>query len=64
MAPPEPKDVPDAAPPSDDPASQRPLTIYDVPRLGSGTGIAVGCVSIVAAALVAFWLIRGWMMPG
>ena len=45
---------------SDDPG--RPLTIDDVPRLGSGTGIAIGCAVIVIAAIVAFWLIRGMAM--
>jgi hypothetical protein len=47
---------------SDDPG--RPLTIDDVPRLGSGTGIAIGCAAIVIAAIVAFWLIRGIAMHG
>jgi hypothetical protein len=47
---------------SDDPG--RPLTIDDVPRLGSGTGIAIGCAVIVIAAIVAFWLIRGMAMRG
>jgi hypothetical protein len=61
MVPPDHKDDPDAPPPSEDPS--RPLTIDDVPRLGSGTGIAIGCVSIVAAAILVFWLIRGWLMP-
>jgi hypothetical protein len=62
MVPPDQKDDPDAPPPSEDPG--RPLTIDDVPRLGSGTGIAIGCVSVVAAAILVFWLIRGWLMPG
>jgi hypothetical protein len=47
---------------SDDPG--RPLTIDDVPRLGSGAGIAIGCAVIVIAAIVAFWLIRGVAMRG
>jgi hypothetical protein len=58
----EPKHDPDAPPPSEDPG--RPLTIDDVPRLGSGTGIAVGCAVIVVLAVAAFWLVRGWFMPG
>ncbi len=62
MAPAEHEDHGDAPPPSEDPS--RPLTIDDVPRLGSGSGIAIGCVSVVAAAILVFWLIRGWLMPG
>jgi len=62
MVPPDDEDDADAPPPSEDPS--RPLTIDDVPRLGSGSGIAIGCVSIVAAAILVFWLIRGWLMPG
>lgn len=61
MVPPDDKDDPDAGPPSEDPS--RPLTIDDVPRLGSGTGIAIGCVSVVAAAILIFWLVRGWLLP-
>ena len=61
-APPDEKD-PEAPgrrePISDDP---RPLTIDDVPRLGSGSGIAVGCGGFVLAAIVIFWLVRGWVM--
>ncbi len=40
----------------------RPLTIDDVPRLGSGTGIAVGCGVAVLVAIVAFWIVRGWLL--
>jgi hypothetical protein len=46
-------------PPTSDPATPRPLTIDDVPRLGSGTGVAVGCTVVVVAAIVLFWLVRG-----
>jgi hypothetical protein len=42
----------------------RPLTIDDVPRLGSGTGIAIGCLILVLAAIAAFWLVRGWLLRG
>jgi len=48
-----------SAPPSD-PVTPRPLTIDDVPRLGSGAGIAVGCSVAVAVMVVLFWLVRGW----
>ena len=48
--------------PSETPAPDRPLTIDDVPRLGSGTGIAIGCGVLVLAAIVAFWLVRGWLL--
>jgi len=51
-------------PPSSDPATPRPLTIDDVPRLGSGTGIAIGCSLVVIGAVVVFWFVRGWFMPG
>jgi hypothetical protein len=47
-------------PVSSDPA--RPLTIDDVPRLGSGTGIALGCAGLVIVATLLFWLVRGWVM--
>jgi hypothetical protein len=40
----------------------RPLTIDDVPRLGSGTGIAIGCGVAVLVAVVLFWLVRGWLL--
>jgi hypothetical protein len=42
----------------------RPLTIDDVPRLGSGAGIAIGCGFLVVVAVVLFWVIRGWLMHG
>lgn len=42
----------------------RPLTIDDVPRLGSGAGIAIGCGMLVIAAIALFWLVRGWLMHG
>jgi hypothetical protein len=45
---------------ADDP--KRPLTIDDVPRLGSGAGIAVGCGVAVLVAIVAFWIVRGWLL--
>jgi hypothetical protein len=47
---------------SDAPPPDRPLTIDDVPRLGSGAGIAIGCGGLVIAAIVLFWLLRGWLM--
>ncbi len=50
-----------SAPPSD-PITPRPLTIDDVPRLGSGAGIAVGCSVAVVALVVLFWLVRGWVL--
>ncbi len=53
---------PRSAPPSD-PVTPRPLTIDDVPRLGSGTGIAVGCAIVVVVAVLLFWIVRGWVMP-
>ena len=40
----------------------RPLTIDDVPRLGSGTGIAIGCGLLVVVAIGLFWLVRGWLL--
>jgi len=49
------------APPSDSTAP-RPLTIDDVPRLGSGSGVAIGCTVVVVVAIVLFWLLRGWLM--
>ena len=48
--------------PSEAPPPDRPLTIDDVPRLGSGTGIAIGCGVLVLAAVVAFWVVRGWLL--
>jgi hypothetical protein len=51
---------PDGEP--DEPEPRRPLTIDDVPRLGSGTGVAVGCAVVVIAAILLFWLVRGWLM--
>jgi hypothetical protein len=42
----------------------RPLTIDDVPRLGSGAGIAIGCGMLVVVAIALFWLVRGWLMHG
>jgi hypothetical protein len=50
--------------PSDPPLPDRPLTIDDVPRLGSGTGIAIGCGLVVLAAIAVFWLVRGWLLHG
>jgi len=47
---------------SPNPLSPRPLTIDDVPRLGSGTGIAVGCTVFVAGAIALFWLVRAWLL--
>jgi hypothetical protein len=49
---------------SDEPheAPDRPLTIDDVPRLGSGAGIAIGCGGLVLLAVAAFWLVRGWLL--
>lgn len=49
----------EASPSEGDPPSPRPLTIDDVPRLGSGSGIAIGCALVVVVATVAFWLVRG-----
>jgi hypothetical protein len=43
---------------------ERRLTIDDVPRLGSGTGIAIGCLLLVVAAIALFWVVRGWWMRG
>jgi hypothetical protein len=48
--------------PTSDPSTPRPLTIDDVPRLGSGTGIAIGCFVVVVIAIVLFWLVRGWLL--
>jgi hypothetical protein len=50
--------------PGDAPPPDRPLTIDDVPRLGSGTGIAIGCGLVVLAAVAVFWLVRGWLLHG
>ena len=50
--------------PADTPPPDRPLTIDDVPRLGSGAGIAIGCGVLVLAAIVMFWLVRGWLLHG
>ena len=46
------------------PTPDRPLTIDDVPRLGSGTGIAIGCGLVVVAAIAIFWVVRGWLLHG
>jgi hypothetical protein len=54
--------VSDQDPNEDAPPPDRPLTIDDVPRLGSGTGIAIGCGVIVILAIAAFWVLRGWLM--
>ena len=62
MPPQETKDDSEGPPKPEDPG--RPLTIDDVPRLGSGTGIAIGCAVFVILAIVAFWLIRGWLVAG
>ena len=48
--------------PSDAPPPDRPLTIDDVPRLGSGTGIAIGCGVLVIVAIALFWLVRAWLL--
>jgi hypothetical protein len=53
---------PQSAPASDPATPPRPLTIDDVPRLGSGTGIAVGCFVVVVVAVALFWLVRGWLL--
>jgi hypothetical protein len=45
-----------------EPTPDRPLTIDDVPRLGSGTGIAIGCGIVVVAAIALFWLVRVWLL--
>jgi len=45
-----------------EPKPDRPLTIDDVPRLGSGTGIAIGCGLVVAAAIAIFWVVRAWLL--
>ncbi len=50
--------------PAEDPHPPRPLTIDDVPRLGSGTGVAVGCAVVVVAAILLFWFVRGLLMRG
>ena len=55
------EDDPNPDPPED---PSRPLTIDDVPRLGNGAGIAIGCALVVVAAIVAFWLVRGLFMHG
>ena len=44
------------------PTPDRPLTIDDVPRLGSGTGIAIGCGVLVAVAITLFWVMRVWLL--
>jgi hypothetical protein len=41
---------------------ERPLTIDDVPRLGSGAGIAIGCGVAVLLAIALFWFVRGWLL--
>jgi hypothetical protein len=48
--------------PSETPNPNHPLTIDDVPRLGSGTGIAIGCGLVVAIAIGLFWFVRGWLL--
>jgi hypothetical protein len=48
----------DASPETPD----RPLTIDDVPRLGSGSGIAIGCGLLVAVAIGLFWVVRVWLL--
>ncbi len=53
---------PPKSPPPSDPLTPRPLTIDDVPRLGSGTGIAIGCTAFVVGAIVIFWLVRGFFL--
>jgi hypothetical protein len=45
-----------------EPTPDRPLTIDDVPRLGSGTGIAIGCGLLVAVAIALFWVLRAWLL--
>jgi hypothetical protein len=57
-----PQSPPPRSAPSSDPATPRPLTIDDVPRLGSGTGIAVGCAVVVVIAIALFWVVRGWLL--
>jgi hypothetical protein len=47
---------------SAEPEPDRPLTIDDVPRLGSGTGIAIGCGIVVVAAIALFWFVRAWLL--
>jgi hypothetical protein len=47
---------------SAEPTPDRPLTIDDVPRLGSGTGIAIGCGVLVAVAIALFWVVRAWLL--
>jgi hypothetical protein len=47
-----------------EPTPDRPLTIDDVPRLGSGTGIAIGCGLLVALAIAVFWIVRAWLLRG
>src|SRR5260221_11254436 len=56
---PSPPSTPPTRPPSSDP---RPLTIDDVPRLGSGSGIAIGCAVAGVLAVVVFWFVRGWFL--
>jgi hypothetical protein len=41
----------------------RRLTIDDVPRMGSGAGIAIGCAAAVILAIALFWVVRGWLLP-
>jgi hypothetical protein len=48
--------------PPEGPSEPRELTIDDVERLGNGAGVAIGCAVIVAAAIVLFWLVRGWLL--
>jgi len=44
------------------PTPDRPLTIDDVPRLGSGSGIAIGCGILVVVAIALFWAVRAWLL--
>jgi hypothetical protein len=59
---PPPESPPPQSAPASDPAPPRRLTIDDVPRLGSGTGIAVGCFVVVVIAIALFWAVRGWLL--
>jgi len=55
---------PDGGPEDATEGPKRRLTIDDVPRLGSGAGIAVGCGALVLLAIVVFWIVRGWLLRG
>jgi hypothetical protein len=48
--------------PSEESPPDRPLTIDDVPRLGSGAGIAIGCGIVVIVAIALFWVVRAWLL--